>query len=106
MNGPCVFICYYKISCLSTNMKLAEAIKEARLSASLTQETLAHKAGLSVRTIRMIEGGEGDPREGTIDSICNALGIPSIVVRCMAASEEDRSKLSKMLRTLNRTKSA
>lgn len=66
----------------------------------MTQEALAAKAIVSVKTVRLIEKG-GSARDSTLDSICEGLGIPSIVLRCMAASDEDKKKIEAMLKICN-----
>ena len=76
---------------------ISEAVRYARKSAKLSQEKLAQKAGLSVRTIRLLESGKGDPRESTINAICTALSIPPIVFRCLNASKEEREKIARLL---------
>lgn len=50
-------------------------IKELRLLKGLTQEDLAEKTGLSVRTIQRIESGEVDPRTFTLNALAEALEV-------------------------------
>ena len=51
-------------------------LRRFRTRAGLTQEALAERSGLSVRTIRGLETGErGDPRMGTVDALAAALGL-------------------------------
>ncbi len=60
--------------CKKTNrMKTGEKIKELRIKKSMTQEDLADKTDLSVRTIQRIENGEVDPRMYTLSVIAKAL---------------------------------
>ncbi|MCA9070601.1 MAG: helix-turn-helix transcriptional regulator [Planctomycetaceae bacterium] len=82
---------------LTEPVSLHEAILLMRNRAALTQEKLAQRAKVSVRTVRMIESGDSDPREGTIRQICQALGIPTILLRLMTASEEDRLLVEQVL---------
>lgn len=56
-------------------MKTGEKIKELRIKKSMTQEDLADKTDLSVRTIQRIESGEVDPRMYTLSAIAKALEI-------------------------------
>ena len=59
-------------------------LKQHRRNAWLTQEELAKRSGLSVRTIRGLERGEGhSPRPDTVDLLARALGL----------SEEERASL-------------
>ena len=51
-------------------------LKQHRRDAWLTQEDLAERSGLSVRTIRGLERGEGHrPRPDTVDLLARALGL-------------------------------
>jgi predicted ATPase/DNA-binding XRE family transcriptional regulator len=59
-------------------------LKQHRRNAWLTQEELAERSGLSVRTIRGLERGEGhNPRPDTVDLLARALEL----------SEEERASL-------------
>lgn len=51
------------------------ALLEQREKLNLTQEGLATKSGVSVRTIQRIESGI-KPKGYTLESLCKALGIP------------------------------
>lgn len=54
----------------------AALLRRHRLAACLTQETLAQKAGLSVQAVGALERGDRRyPHRGTIDLLCNALGL-------------------------------
>jgi uncharacterized Tic20 family protein len=55
--------------------QLGQKIQELRKLKGMTQEDLADKTGLSVRTIQRIEGGEVDPRSYTLNQIAEALGV-------------------------------
>jgi len=50
-------------------------IRELRLLKGFTQEDLADKTGLSVRTIQRIENGEVDPRTFTLNALAEALEV-------------------------------
>jgi tetratricopeptide (TPR) repeat protein/transcriptional regulator with XRE-family HTH domain len=54
----------------------AEMLVRARAQAGLTQERLAERAGLSVRTVRNLEGG-GQPRPVSAELLADALGLPA-----------------------------
>ncbi|WP_353130891.1 helix-turn-helix domain-containing protein [Parapedobacter pyrenivorans] len=56
-------------------MRTGQLIKELRLKKGITQETLAAKTDISVRTIQRIENGEVDPRAYTLQSIAIALEV-------------------------------
>ncbi|OYY94340.1 MAG: XRE family transcriptional regulator [Hydrogenophilales bacterium 28-61-23] len=52
---------------------LGEKLKALRLSKNLDQKTLAERAGLSVRALRNLEGGQGSTVK-TLVSVLRALG--------------------------------
>ena len=56
-------------------MKTGQLIKELRIKKGITQEVLAAKTEISVRTIQRIESGEVDPRAYTLQSIATALEV-------------------------------
>ena len=56
-------------------MKIGHEIKKLRLDKGMTQEELAEKTNLSVRTIQRIERGEVDPRAYTLQTIATALEV-------------------------------
>jgi transcriptional regulator with XRE-family HTH domain len=61
-------------------MKTGQLIKELRLKKGMTQEDLAAKTDISVRTIQRIENGEVDPRAYTLQSIAAALAVDFAVL--------------------------
>jgi transcriptional regulator with XRE-family HTH domain len=56
-------------------MKTGEIIRDLRVKKGLTQEELADKTELSVRTIQRIENGEVDARSFTLQMIAKALEV-------------------------------
>jgi DNA-binding XRE family transcriptional regulator len=54
---------------------VAAGIRHARRDAGLTQEDLAHLAGTSVRTVRAIETGAGNPSLQAVIAVSNVLGL-------------------------------
>jgi uncharacterized Tic20 family protein len=56
-------------------MTIGYFIKEARLKKGMTQEELAAKTDISVRTIQRIEKDEVDPRSYTLHTIASVLEI-------------------------------
>ncbi len=56
-------------------MRTGQVIKELRLKKGITQEELAAKTDISVRTIQRIENGDVDPRAYTLQSIAAALEV-------------------------------
>lgn len=56
---------------------LADSVRLARKMAKLSQESLAHQSGLSLNTLRNIEGGRTvEPGVFTIVAVAAALKIP------------------------------
>jgi transcriptional regulator with XRE-family HTH domain len=63
---------------ISTNkvqMKIGQEIKKIRLDTGMTQEELAVRTHLSIRTIQRIESGDVDPRAYTLQTIASALEV-------------------------------
>jgi uncharacterized Tic20 family protein len=56
-------------------MTLGQLIKDLRTKIGMTQEELAEKTDISVRTIQRIENGDVDPRSYTLQKIASALSI-------------------------------
>ena len=53
----------------------AEVLREYRLIAGLTQEALAERAGISARTIRLLEHGGSQPHADTAQRLATALAL-------------------------------
>ena len=54
---------------------LGRAIRELRLERDLTQEALAHSAGITVGHLSKIERGQSNPTWETVAAISGALGL-------------------------------
>lgn len=54
---------------------IGQKIKELRIKRGLTQEELAERTNLSVRTIQRIESGDVDPRTYTLNLLAEALDV-------------------------------
>ena len=52
-----------------------EIIRERRKLLGLTQQDLADYTGLSLRIIKSIESGKGNPSVGNLDRIAEILGL-------------------------------
>ncbi len=57
-------------------MTIGQFIKEKRTQKGMTQEELAEKTAISIRTIQRIEKGEVDPRTFTLQTIASVLEFP------------------------------
>lgn len=54
---------------------LGAAIRQLRAKHGVTQEDLAHDAGITTGTLSLIERGQSNPTWGTVKRIADALGI-------------------------------
>ena len=54
---------------------LGKAVRQLRDKRGITQETLASKASLTVRSLSAIETGKGNPTWATVGDIASALGV-------------------------------
>ncbi|MEV7233437.1 helix-turn-helix domain-containing protein [Streptomyces sp. NPDC051020] len=55
--------------------ELADSLRKCRRAAGLSQEQLAHRAGLSVGPVRKIEQGDDGVRMETLHALARALGV-------------------------------
>lgn len=60
-------------------MRFYSIIKERRVLLGLTQQDLADYTGLSLRIIKSIEGGKGNPSMDTLSKIADVLGLEVIL---------------------------
>jgi y4mF family transcriptional regulator len=54
---------------------IGASIRSARKDAGITQEDLAHLARISVRTVRAIETGTGNPSLQAVVAVSGVLGL-------------------------------
>jgi DNA-binding XRE family transcriptional regulator len=54
---------------------LGMAVRQLREKKGLTQEAVAHNAGITTATLGVIERGLSNPTWATVKAICAALGI-------------------------------
>lgn len=52
-----------------------ETLKKRRIKLQVTQETLALLTGVSLRTIKQLEAGGGNPTLETIQKLADVLGL-------------------------------
>lgn len=60
---------------------IAGGIRRARKENGLTQEDLAHLAGISERTVRAIETGSGNPSLAAVAAVAEVLGLKLTVAQ-------------------------
>ncbi|MBA3945717.1 MAG: tetratricopeptide repeat protein [Herpetosiphonaceae bacterium] len=71
---------------MQTHASFGTLLRECRLAAGLTQEGLAEHAGVSARTIRLLEQGGSTPQRATAQRLASALGLATEeTVRFLAA---------------------
>jgi transcriptional regulator with XRE-family HTH domain len=67
---------------------LAKAIRELRTERDMTQEALAHSAGITVGHLSKIERDLANPGWSTVEAIANALGVTMAEVATRAEKRE------------------
>jgi DNA-binding XRE family transcriptional regulator len=79
---------------------IGRAIGLRRLDMNLSQETLAHAVGMSVRGLHKIEAGKGNPTWHTADTIARSLGwsLAELALRADELETEDRRPTNEPLR--------
>lgn len=60
-------------------MEFYSIIKDRRILLGLTQQDLADYSGLSLRIIKSIEAGKGNPSVGTLTKIADILGLEIVM---------------------------
>jgi transcriptional regulator with XRE-family HTH domain len=75
-----------------TNEKLAQEVKELRKGKTLSQEELAKKSGLSLRTIQRVENGETEPTGETLKRISSALDVTTNELIGRTVNKEEPKK--------------
>lgn len=68
----------------------AKVLRRRRTQAGLSQEELAHRAGLSMRYVSLLEGRKHQPSLGTLDALAQSLGV-SLTDFIAQVDEEARS---------------
>jgi len=71
---------------------LGSAIRRLREKRSVTQEALAHEAGITTGTLSLIERGKSNPSWGTVGRIADALGVSMVEVSMLAERLSERPK--------------
>lgn len=53
----------------------AKTLRKQRIAAGLSQEELAHRAGVSMRYVSLLESRRHQPSLATIQGLCRGLGL-------------------------------
>src|SRR5581483_8251808 len=61
---------------MTSAMSFSVVLRGARRAAGLTQDGLAHSAGVGLRTVQELERGSAQPRRETLRRLCAALAVP------------------------------
>lgn len=72
-------------------MEPLKIIKEKRLLLQFTQQKVADTAGISLRTVKLIENESGNPSLSTLTKICQVLGL-EVVIRKKTNKKKDKTK--------------
>ncbi len=54
---------------------LGEAVRQLRSQRGMSQEDLAHEAGITISTLSLLERGRSNPTWATVRGIAAALGV-------------------------------
>lgn len=73
----------YSTPQIQKKMEPLKIIREKRQLLRLTQQKVADSAGISLRTIKLIENESGNPSLSTITKICQVLGLEVVIRRKM-----------------------
>lgn len=68
---------------------LGLAIRQLREKSGLTQEAVAHKAGVTASTLSVIERGESNPTWATVAGIAAAVGVSVVEVAKLSVKFEN-----------------
>jgi transcriptional regulator with XRE-family HTH domain len=68
---------------------LGQAIRQLREKRGLTQEAVAHEAGVTTSTFGLIERGHSNPTWATVNDIAAALGVSMVELAKVAAKFDD-----------------
>lgn len=55
--------------------QIVQQLKERRVSLNVTQEMLSDVSGVSLRALKQLESGKGNPTLATLNRLCEALGL-------------------------------
>lgn len=67
-------------------------MRQARISAGMTQSDLAAAAGMHAVALGRIERGVDHPRAGTVRAICRAMGASADYLLCLNETERNERK--------------
>lgn len=71
---------------------LGQAVRQLRLEKKMTQEQLAHKAGLHPTWISRVESGNMNPAWSSVARLSQALDIPVSELACRVERIEQRRR--------------
>lgn len=68
---------------------LGKAIRQLREERGVTQEAVAHNAGVTAATYGLIERGQSNPTWATLTDIADALNVPMADIASLTGRLED-----------------
>lgn len=68
---------------------LACAIRELRTARGLSQEELAHRAGIHLTWVNRLENGGANPTWSTTKRVARGLGIPHEMLAALSAAKDE-----------------
>lgn len=75
-------------------MDIGKAIKLCRNQKGFTKTKLAEISGLSISYLTLLEQGKRDPNISSIEKICSALDIPTVILIFLATENDERKNIS------------
>lgn len=76
----------------STDAALAAVLRRLRIERDLSQETVAHQAGVSYTTLAKIELAQSNPGWATVRAIADALGVTLVELAAAVEAEGPRRR--------------
>ncbi|SFA57081.1 Helix-turn-helix [Parageobacillus thermantarcticus] len=73
---------------------LAQIIFRKRMEKNMTQQELAQKAGVGVKTISRVEGGSGNIEIKTYEKLFQALGLSNTEIGHIIVEIEEKNKIN------------
>lgn len=93
-----------RIPCETYYYRIASSIRKSRQEKGMTQEKLAEAAGISLKMVQKLEGGQKGFRMETIIRVSQALDIPFVCFAGMQGEDEETIFWREMFHKLVRDK--
>lgn len=93
-----------RIPCETYYYRIGSSIRKSRQEKGLTQEKLAEAAGISLKMVQKLEGGQKGFRMETIIRVSQALDVPFVALAGMQGEDEETVFWWEMFQKLVRDK--